>query len=494
MLLRVDAFLYNLVCMLRYPVYQKDFAVTYCTAPPKTRAVAALGARAVVSAGGVPTASPVAFYSAPVCNWKNGNVYLALVENYIRHFLLVPEGSTHSEGRSRSRPLSYETELFLWLAVDFWVDVTLIINRDFSKISTNYSGNRDSNYYHHHHTQNSFAPKSCAEVTFLDANSPSPSCASMQCAYLLLAQLQGRVLGSDDAPYLSVPMMVPTASGGGGGGRSSRGGGGGKGDGMACKMFLLPRGLEILQQPMFDMLRALFTKFDTISPVQQLMAMALWLRWTQPWRFYDANSDIFGDDKCRYSIEWRPYVAANMHFYTSLFVIFLKSSVYMSAFSWMTRDAYSRDNTHHTLSAGLQHFGGGGGGGGSGSGDRGVLVLCMRLFSTITEAYASTGTSLFDDVGLLFAGAAATGGDAASIDISISDPYGDVTPAKSGSRSSTRKIRASILVSGAPSTAGKSPHARSISPSQRRRSSPRRLVRIFLNIYNYITMKMSLCL
>lgn len=417
--------------MLRYGVYQKDFADTYSTGPIRHQGSSV---RSMIAQ--VPS-SRSNFYTIEIFKWKNGNVYLALIERYFHHFSLGLSNGIHGDSRISARILPPETELFLWFAVDLWIDIAVIVNRDFSKITNMYSGSKDSSYYHnHHHThQNAFGPKSCADVIFLDANSPSPTCASMQCSYLLLAHLQKAALGCTDAPYLSIPLTSPAR--GGPTGRHNRVSG--KIDGPSWKMFLLPRGLEILQQPIFDMLRALFIKFDAISASQQVMAMALWLRWTQPWRFYEAGGDIFGDEQSRYAIEWRPYVAANLHFYTSLFVVFIRSSVYLNSFSWMSARAssssYARDGSNLSAMSSSS----------SGSGDKDILKISMKLFCKIVESYSIpgiNGVSLFDDVSLLYSGVVATGGDVTNVGSSpiVREP----TPVKPLRRSSTKKMTAQV--------------------------------------------------
>ena len=445
--------------MLRYAVYHKDFATTFSTGPrpQHQRSVGSLSSPSsfMYANNGKPS-SLSSFYEASVSNWKSGNVYLALVDVYFKHFSLVLSDCSHEDARLRARHLPYETELFIWLIVDQWVDIPLIINRGFDKISALYSGSRDSNYIHHHHSHPvSFAPKSCAEVVFLDSNSPLPTCAAMECTYLLIDHLQSSYLGGKEAPYLFVPLMVPVR--GSSSIRSARA----KGDGMVCRMYTLPRALEILQQPLFDMLRALFTKFDTISPSHQLMAMALWLRWSQPWRFYDSSSSIFGDTQPQYSSVWRPYIAANFHFYTSLFVILLRSSVYLNVLS--STDYRSRDGKVLSVVS-HQHFNSS-----SGYVDREIQKLCIKLFDIIIDSYVpikgSGNGCLYDDIGMLYSGVTASGGDSANVDVAVMGSIvGDLTGAKPSRKRETSTVK---KTRSAPLHKSKQ-KSRSVSPTQNR--------------------------
>ena len=81
----------------------------------------------------------------------------------------------------------------------------------------------------------------------------------------------------------------------------------------------------VVQQPLYDLLRStFFTIFKhSVSPGEAAvnfaklrLAVDCWLRWIFPWK---AGKDG------RYGDPWRLYVASNLHFYTTLLVMFLRA-------------------------------------------------------------------------------------------------------------------------------------------------------------------------
>ena len=81
-----------------------------------------------------------------------------------------------------------------------------------------------------------------------------------------------------------------------------------------------PPCMEIIQQPLYDMLRCIFNQGgEMVSCTTFCLAVDLWLLYIQPWK-----QQTMVDKE--YSDTWRTYVAANLHFYTTLLACFLKTA------------------------------------------------------------------------------------------------------------------------------------------------------------------------
>jgi len=80
-----------------------------------------------------------------------------------------------------------------------------------------------------------------------------------------------------------------------------------------------PPCMEIIQQPLYDMLRCIFNQGgEMISCTTFSLAVDLWLLYIQPWKQQTMDKE--------YSVIWSTYVAANLHFYTTLLACFLKTA------------------------------------------------------------------------------------------------------------------------------------------------------------------------
>jgi hypothetical protein len=98
--------------------------------------------------------------------------------------------------------------------------------------------------------------------------------------------------------------------------------------------------LSFLQQPLFDMLRVYFSgeKQNNL-----MLVVDIWLLYLQPWSL--KHSQDAGPDRVRcvddaYTKEWKYYVAANLHIYTTLLTCFLRF-VSRMCHNWDTLDSGS---------------------------------------------------------------------------------------------------------------------------------------------------------
>lgn len=156
----------------------------------------------------------------------------------------------------------------------------------------------------------------------------------MQCIYLLVAKALASpslcaeyraAADAQDAQYSISLSSAPAVGTGRGVPRGGAGMGSLNSRGFASPSSACPSSVEMLQQPLFDMLRIVFSKGDSIMQSCSLtLAVEIWMLYVQPWRAQVTllSGTHRGGDK--YSDQWLPYVAANLHFYTTLFVSFIK--------------------------------------------------------------------------------------------------------------------------------------------------------------------------
>ena len=119
---------------------------------------------------------------------------------------------------------------------------------------------------------------------------------------------------------------------------AARGGGGVIGTSVGMdELRTCPSSIHILQQPLFDMLRTIFSRGDQFAsqkPDMFALAVECWLLWLQPWKaraLYQFNYSLQRVDKAGppdftyEEAKWYAYISANLHFYTTLLVCFLNA-------------------------------------------------------------------------------------------------------------------------------------------------------------------------
>ena len=93
--------------------------------------------------------------------------------------------------------------------------------------------------------------------------------------------------------------------------------------------------LTMLQLPLFDMLRFIFTNYcksskygvssnllEESETTTLLLAVDLWLLYIQPWTASLPGSSI-ANGQSKSLVVWRPFIAANLHFYTTLWACYM---------------------------------------------------------------------------------------------------------------------------------------------------------------------------
>lgn len=336
--------------------------------------------------------APDVMYSAPISRWKQGVVYLTLLEKYLEFFF-----------PATCDALTNQSELFLWLAIDYWIDTAMVINRDMNAIAPANQGlvSRTPTSMLRPAVVSS-ALKSCSEVLLLDfGKNHLPPSSALESAYMMLCHVQRAAAASASSSKLVVSIAI--------GEKQSLP----RSKANRKIVYALPRALEILQQPIFDLLRACFASFDGLKQQQQLMVLALWLRWIQPWKYVDSEPDkvnIFGLSAAVYSSEWRPYVALNMHFYTSLFVSFMKASMNLRGLDGRSSSSTSTATfgSPPSSAAGFyyqaQQQSASAFGSTSGAMDASISSTLWSLVDAVLDVYQPAGgIALFEDLDALYA-------------------------------------------------------------------------------------------
>jgi hypothetical protein len=294
--IRLPPMEYFLMCMVRYPFIQLT---------PK-------------ESSAVPKALQDTVFVRPVAtdfSYKSRTKvpltpFTVVLQKYIRD--LFPHNS--------SGFMSSESKLFLCMVAEYWVGCGLIIRKDHAKFEQKImqiqsgSSSVDSFGQHDH--------PSPTDVVFMnDAHRPSWTQMTLESTYLLFWHLLAD-------PAVSTFFRGVDQS---------------QNDFDADKteeIGLTTAPLSFLQQPLFDMLRVYFSgeKQNNL-----MLVVDIWLLYLQPWSL--KHSQDAGPDRVRcvddaYTKEWKYYVAANLHIYTTLLTCFLRF-VSRMCHNWDTLDSGS---------------------------------------------------------------------------------------------------------------------------------------------------------
>ena len=353
----LDAFEYFLACLLRYPTAgagRTDDDDPY-------RRNRGGGQTAVLLAPPRPATSAV----GEPKDWLRASAYLTLLKRFMDDLLdpaamptntpgggagaagRSPAGATPGPGGSASpggalavnadikRP-SPEARLFLTLAAEYWMDTAKVVRHHGEYLrhlaSSQHKGPAPGAAIRRAGapgvgTRTPHGPPT--ETILLESFGKGSALwtpATLQATFLLVQKLLSdpslaRQYDAVGALNVAHGAGLPPASATSGGDRRRGAGGGspyaaGPEDalGSAC-----PPCLEVLQQPLFDMLRCIFNHGgESTSLVTYSLAVELWLLYLQPWKQQRSDKD--------FSPKWRTYVAGNLHFYTTLLACFLRTA------------------------------------------------------------------------------------------------------------------------------------------------------------------------
>eukprot|EP01038_Epipyxis_sp_PR26KG_P013993 gene13993-18766_t len=249
-----------------------------------------------------------------IFGWILGCPYLTILEYYFDEFLSISEGSINVSNHTTVRREVYR-ELLLRLAIEYWMDIAMVIRMNHGAVADhrrNGSGSPMSGGRigrdHPHPT----------EVMMLDFGSLKFTPGMMQCTYLLLSRLL-----CDPALLIYYNQYLYGSNG-------NIGSNGIKASYTSSSAVTISP-LRVLQQPLFDMLRSIFSSGDAVAMDAQviILAVEIWLLYIQPWNASLIRNEHLGLDSFLVNTtnipsEWKPHVAANLHFYTTLLSIYLK--------------------------------------------------------------------------------------------------------------------------------------------------------------------------
>mmetsp|Transcript_14584 Transcript_14584/g.21982 ORF Transcript_14584/g.21982 Transcript_14584/m.21982 type:complete len:924 (-) Transcript_14584:68-2839(-) len=359
--LSLDMFSFYLVCFLRYPLSGDILRSPYSHRQPSSVDAVALG-RFFSSASDVHGVYRM-LSSAPSAR---GNAYLSLLQRYLHLYLpsrvhTAERGSHYEDSGPINTQLSRKGELFLRLLIDFWVDSISIARFSFDKLpmfkdmmrrqaltapatnaldnlapgggSVGSSGYGSRLLMTQHEVDQAYwgaagnpsahytAPVKCTDVAFLESSTPTTS--TLQCVYIVVSHVLShipeeslRYLGHGAASLRTDDMGASAAS-----------------------ALPLPHAVQLLQQPVFDLLRSLLHRGDGLDRDKFLLVGKIWHLWLTPWKLCAAKKTRESNITTRTltravsrvtesadeMLKWRTYIAANLHFYTTLLAIFLKS-------------------------------------------------------------------------------------------------------------------------------------------------------------------------
>lgn len=227
--------------------------------------------------------------------------------------------------------LSAAGELFIRLMTEYWVDSATLVRRNHAQ-GANFKAQLSKTMVHHSSADPSSKHPAPTDIMTLDSNSMSWSAATMQCTYVVLVRMLsdplladhfGTIAQANGVAFESAHLMASYAKASGYTRASSQS--------THQASVVCPPSLSLVQQPLFDMLKTVFNKSDTASGSEwemHAMAVECWLVWIQPWKaVYIAQGYSLEkvDGKAQYSREtWLPYIAANLHFYTTILATFLQ--------------------------------------------------------------------------------------------------------------------------------------------------------------------------
>jgi len=286
----------------------------------------------------------------------DGNPYMALLFESLKDFIphdggnsgsnssitgtssssSASKASANTPGRGANQVpsdlnLSAAGELFIRLVAEYWMDSATLVRRNHAQ-GANFKAQLNKTMVHYNNTDPSSKHPGATDIMTLDSNSMSWSAASMQCTYVVLVRMLSDPMLSDHFVTLaqingdafeSAHLMASYARASGYTRASSQG--------AHQASIVCPPALSLVQQPLFDMLRTVFNKSDTASGSEwemHAMAVECWLLWIQPWKaVHIAQGYALDkvDSLAAYSREkWLPYIAANLHFYTTILATFLR--------------------------------------------------------------------------------------------------------------------------------------------------------------------------
>lgn len=266
-------------------------------------------------------------------HWLRGNPYLVLLNQYIHEFSYYTEPPPGKNYGAAVFPNG--AQIFIRLAVEFWLENTTVMKRDFHHEAINRAMLCENQYLvereryklaHAQTTAKGITHPLPDEVKMLNEDSWRCPFPCLQSFHLLLIHLLNRPTLAHDFQAFSEASFT-TGRGGFGGSRMGY-------SHREVELLACPMPLNIVQLPLFDTLRVILTRHYSNCATFSL-AVETWLLYIQPWKVgphmltlnthIPASAAYSGRGNSEFTPVWRAYVACNLHFYTTILVCFLKA-------------------------------------------------------------------------------------------------------------------------------------------------------------------------
>jgi hypothetical protein len=185
---------------------------------------------------------------------------------HIEHFIPLNDPTTSSsktaDGRITFKKLSEKGEFFVRMATEFWMDGNvLIIRREHVQA-------RRQKLMKAGHNPSLLSHPPPTEIILLDNSVNLPFTNTVQCMYLLVERLlKEPSLAMEYSKLMSYNSELHSRE-----------------EPLSC-----PPCINFIQQPLFDMIRLIFSRGQSISQENFSLVVELWLLYLQPWVLEKGN-------------------------------------------------------------------------------------------------------------------------------------------------------------------------------------------------------------
>ena len=235
--------------------------------------------------------------------WVRSMTYFRLLNAYFE--LLLPAST------ELTAILPQGSELFLALAIDFWLDMSRVVRRNFQQVESIRAKQLGSP---------SQAAKSAGahpgplETVFVDSGDVGHwSMLTLQCIYFMVHRMVKTASLAGDMETLQAAYLKQKSIDG----RSSSAG---IKSSQTAAVYYLPHAFLLFQVSFYENLKLMFSKGHVLETSKFYLIVESWLLYIQPWK---------SNKEPKYTPKWRAYIVANFHFYTTLFTLYLRSTARM---------------------------------------------------------------------------------------------------------------------------------------------------------------------
>ena len=202
--------------------------------------------------------------------WVSRVPFLRILMKHIEHFIPLSDPSSSPlkavDGRIAFKKLSEKGEFFARMATEFWMDGNvLIIRREHVQA-------RRQKLMKAGHNPSLLSHPPPTEIILLDNSVNLPFTNTVQCMYLLVERLlKEPSLVMEYSKLMSYNSELHSRE-----------------EPLSC-----PPCINFIQQPLFDMIRLIFSRVQSISQENFSLVVELWLLYLQPWVLEKGNIPNF---------------------------------------------------------------------------------------------------------------------------------------------------------------------------------------------------------